>query len=66
VCALTTAYNKLTFGLDILSTNLVVTIITIIIIIIIIVLLLLTPVLNSQGMKKLRCAIQKSTKIKLE
>jgi len=37
VCALTTAYNKLTFGLDILSTNLVVTIITIIIIIIIII-----------------------------
>jgi len=26
----------------------------------------LTPVLNSQGMKKLRYAIQKSTKIKLE
>jgi len=26
----------------------------------------LTPVLNSQGMKKVRYAIQKSTKIKLE
>ena len=26
----------------------------------------LTPVLNSRGMKKLRYAIQKSTKIKLE
>ena len=37
MCALTTAYNKLTFSLDILSTNLVVTIITIIIIIIIII-----------------------------
>ena len=39
MCALTTAYNKLTFGLDILSTNLVVTIITIIIIIIIIIIM---------------------------
>jgi len=28
--------------------------------------IILTPVLNTQGMKKLRCAIQKSTKIKLE
>ena len=31
-----------------------------------IIIIFLTPVLNSRGMKKLRCAIQKSTKIKLE
>jgi len=29
-------------------------------------LIFLTLILNSQGMKKLRCAIEKSTKIKLE
>jgi len=34
--------------------------------IIIIVINFLTPVLNSQGMKKLRYVIQKSTKIKLQ
>ena len=33
---------------------------------IIIIIFFLTPVLNSQGMKKLRYAIQKSIKIKLE
>jgi len=38
----------------------------IIIIIIIIIIVILIPVLNSQGMKKIRYAIQKSTKIKLE
>jgi len=32
----------------------------------VIIIIFLTPVLNSQGMKKLRYAIQKSTKIKLE
>jgi len=32
----------------------------------IIIIIFLTPVLNSQGMKKLRYAIQKSIKIKLE
>jgi len=31
-----------------------------------IIIIIFTPVLNSQGMKKLRYAIQKSTKIKLE
>jgi len=34
--------------------------------IIIIIIIILTPVLNSQGMKNIRYAIQKSTKIKLE
>jgi len=34
--------------------------------IIIIIITFFTPVLNSQGMKKIRYAIQKSTKIKLE
>jgi len=33
---------------------------------IIIIIIFLTPVLNSEGMKKLRYAIQKSIKIKLE
>ena len=32
----------------------------------IIIIIILTPVLNSQGMKNIRYAIQKSTKIKLE
>jgi len=35
-------------------------------VIIIIIITFLTPVLNSQGMKKFRYAIQNSTKIKLE
>ena len=35
-------------------------------VLIIIIIFFLTPVLNSRGMKKLRYAIQKSTKIKLE
>jgi len=34
--------------------------------VIIIIITFLTPVLNSQGMKKFRYAIQNSTKIKLE
>jgi len=49
------------FGHDDSTINIVV-----VIIIIIIFLFFLTPVLNSQGMKNIRCAIQKSTKIKLE
>jgi len=32
----------------------------------VIIIIILTPVLNSQGMKKLRYAIQKNTEIKLE
>jgi len=35
-------------------------------IIIIIIIIFLTPILNSRGMKKLRYAIPKSTKIELE
>jgi len=37
-----------------------------IVVVTIIIIIILTPVLNSQGMKKLRYAIQKSTTIKLE
>jgi len=40
--------------------------IVVVIIIITIIIIFLSPVLNSQGMKNLRYAIQKSTKIKLE
>jgi len=36
------------------------------IIIIIIIIIIIFPVLNSQGMKKIRYAIEKNTKIKLE
>jgi len=39
---------------------------TINIVVVTIIIIILTPVLNSQGMKKLRYAIQKSTTIKLE
>jgi len=34
--------------------------------VVVIIFIFLPPVLNSQGMKKLRCAIQKVQKIKLE
>jgi len=49
------------FGHDDSTINIVV-----IIIVISIIIIFLTPVLNSRGKKKLRYAIQKSTKIKLE
>jgi len=39
---------------------------TINIVVVIIIIIILTRVINSRGMKKIRYAIQKSTKIKLE